>query len=116
MEVRGFVGARGALPGGAALVGHAGFATAGTSGYSGAPGGTAFRAGIGGLVPVARIWTLMLEAEYEGGLYREQGSGTLVLAGLDWRPTENIALRGGIGGGWGRAADVTGVLSGAFRY
>jgi hypothetical protein len=116
VEVRGFVGARGALPGGAALIGHAGFATAGSSGYSGAPGGTALRAGVGSLIPLARIWTLILEAEYEGGLYAGQESGTAALAGLDWRPTENIAVRGGVGGGWGRAAEVSGILSAVFRY
>jgi hypothetical protein len=116
MEVRGFAGARGALPGGSALIGHVGFATAGASGYSGAPGGTAWRGGIGALVPVARIWTVILEAEFEGGLYSGQDSGTAALAGLDWRPTENIVVRGGVGGGWGRAADVTGIVAAAFRY
>lgn len=116
MEVNGFVGARGALPGGTALIGHAGFATAGTSGYSGAPGGTALRAGVGSLVPLARIWTLILEAQYEGGLFAGQAAGTTALAGLDWRPTENIVMRGGLGGGWGRAPDFTGILAVAFRY
>ena len=116
MEVRGFVGARGALPGGSALIGHVGFATAGTSGFSGASGGTTLRAGVGSLVPLARIWTLILEAEYEGGLFAGQGSGTTALAGLDWRPTENIVVRGGMGGGWGRAAEFTGILAVAFRF
>ena len=116
MEVRGFVGARGSLPGGSALIGHVGFATAGTSGFSGASGGTALRAGIGSLVPLARIWTLILEAEYEGGLFAGQRSGTTALAGLDWRPTENIVVRGGIAGGWGRAVDFTSILGVAFRF
>jgi hypothetical protein len=116
MEVRGFVGARGALPGGTALIGHVGLATSGTSGFSGASGGTALRAGVGSLVPLARIWTLILEADYEGGLFAGQGSGTTALAGLDWRPTENIVVRGGMGGGWGRAAEFTGILAVAFRF
>jgi len=116
MEVRGFVGARGALPGGSALIGHVGFATAGTSGYSGASGETALRAGIGGLVPLARIWTLILEAEYEGGLFAGQESGGSALAGLDWRPTENIVVRGGMGGGWGREPQFMGILAVAFRF
>jgi hypothetical protein len=116
LEVRGFVGARGALPGGTALVGHFGFVTAGTSGYSGASGGTALRAGIGVLVPLERIWTLILEVDHEGAVFDGDDAGTTGLAGVAWQPTESIVVRGGVGGGSGRAADVAGHLGVAFYF
>jgi hypothetical protein len=116
LETRGFAGGRVALPGGSVLVAHVGFATAGTSGYSGASGRTALRAGIGGLVPLARIWSLFVEVEHEGAIFEGQDSSTMGLAGLHWEPTQNIAVLMGAGGGGGRAPDLAGILAVAFHF
>jgi hypothetical protein len=115
---RGFVALRGPLSGGGAIVGHAGLANSGDAHFGdGATGRTAAIAGVGLLQPLTRIWTFSGEIDYQGALFDGTEAATRVAAGLDWRPTENIAARGGLAAGLTEGApSISGVLSCAFYF
>jgi hypothetical protein len=117
VRARGFVAVRGPLRGGTAIVGHAGVAVAEDAGFGSASGRTAGLAGFGVLVPLSRIWTFSGEFDYQGALFDGERSSSVVAAGLDWRPTENIAARGGLTAGLsGQAPNVAGIFSLAFYF
>ena len=82
-----------------------------------AEGNTTARVGIGAIVPFSRIWTLIAEATYEGAPYGDGDDPADVLIGLDWRPTENTAIRGAVDAGLTDAApDLQAILSAAFNF
>jgi len=115
---RGFAALRGRLSGGGAIVGHAGLENSGDARFGdGAGGRTAAIAGVGLLQPISRIWTLTGEIDYQGPVLDGTEAATRVAAGLDWRPTENIAARGGLAAGLTDGAPkISGVLSCAFYF
>jgi len=115
---RGFAALRGRLSGGGAIVAHAGVAVSGDARFGdGAGGRTAALAGIGVLQPLSRIWTFMGEVAYQGPRFDGTAADSRILAGLDWRPTENIAARGGLAAGLSDGApSISGVLSCAFYF
>ncbi len=82
-----------------------------------AEGNTTARVGIGAIVPFSRIWTLIAEATYEGAPYGNGDDPADVLIGLDWRPTENTAIRGSVDAGLTDSApDMQATLSAAFNF
>ena len=116
-EGRGFVAFRGAWRQ-AALVGHLGLGVSGDAEYeTGAEGGTFATGSIGAVVAVARMWNLLAEIAFEGARFEgdeERGRG---LVGLDWHPTVNLRVRGGIGSGWGAdSGTVSGIGALAFHF
>jgi hypothetical protein len=115
---RGFAALRGRLAGGGAIVGHAGLVNSGDAQFGdGASGRTAAIAGLGLLQPISRIWTFMGEIDYQGAVLEGTEAATRAAAGLDWRPTENIAARGGLAAGLTDGAPkISGVLSCAFYF
>jgi hypothetical protein len=75
------------------------------------------RVATGVLIPISHIWVFMAEANFEEERYRDQGDDGRVLAGLDWRPTENTVFRGAVGAGLtDEAPDVLATLSAAFIF
>src|SRR5439155_945216 len=73
--------------------------------------------GFGLLVPLSYEWTFLAEVNYEGARFKDQGQDIEALAGMDWRPAENIVVRGGMGAGLTDAApSVLAVLSAAFHF
>ena len=116
-EGRGFVAFRGAWRR-AALIGHLGLGVSGDSDYeSRASGGTFATGSFGAVVGLSRLWNLTAEIGFEGARFEgdeERGRG---LVGLDWHPTRNLRVRGGIGSGWaGEAGTITGLMSMAFHF
>jgi len=95
------------------LVGSAGVAVRKDSRAPGeAEGRTSLKLGIGTLVPLSLLWTMIAEVDYEGARFEGEGSEAMALVGFDWRPTKFLAAR--VGGGAGLtdgAADLTAVLS-----
>jgi hypothetical protein len=108
-EGRGFVAFRGAWRQ-AALIGHLGFGVSGDADYEGGADGRTFATGsVGSVVALSRLWNLVAEITFEGARFggaEESGRG---LVGLDWHPTVNLRVRGGLGSGWG---DESGTISG----
>jgi hypothetical protein len=117
VQAKGFVALRGSV-GGTALVGHLGLASAGDAHYEeGAPGRRAGTVSFGALWPLGRLWTLVAEADHSGALWENDGPTTRGLVGLDWRPTENIVVRGGLGAGREEKTDqVSGTVAMAFHF
>jgi hypothetical protein len=115
---RAFAALRGRLSGGGAIVGHAGLANSGDARFGdGASGRTAAIAGVGLLQPISRIWTFAGEIDYQGAILDGTEAVARVAAGLDWRPTENIAVRGGLAAGLTDGAPaISGLLSCAFYF
>jgi hypothetical protein len=115
---RGFAALRGRLSGGGAIVAHAGLANSGDARFgAGAGGRTAAIAGIGLLQPISRIWTFVGEIDYQGAILDGTEAATRAAAGLDWRPTENIAARGELATGLTDGAPtISGVLSCTFYF
>lgn len=95
------------------LIGSAGVAGRGDSKSPGtAEGRSSVKLGLGTLVPLSLLWTMMGEVAYESARFEGEGSNARVLVGLDWRPTKFLAARGGAGAGLtDGAADFTAVLS-----
>jgi hypothetical protein len=118
LRARGFVAVRGRLAGGTAIIGHAGVASAGDAEYGdGAAGRLSAVAGVGVLGPLSRLWTLVGELDYQGAPFEGDHASTRLLAGLDWRPTGNIAARGGLIAGWSQGdPDYSGILSLMFHF
>jgi len=115
-EGRGFVAFRGAWRQ-AAFVGHLGLGVSGDAQYEdGAEGGTFSTGSIGAVVAVARLWNLLAEFNFEGARFRgeeERGRG---LVGIDWQPTRNLRVRGGIGSGWGgESGTISGIAAFVFN-
>jgi hypothetical protein len=117
VQAKGFVALRGSV-GGTALVGHLGVVSAGDAHYEeGAQGRTAGTVSFGALWPLGRLWTLLAEADHSGALWENDGPTTRGLVGLDWRPTENIVVRGGLGAGREEKTDqVSGTVAMAFHF
>jgi len=114
---RAFLGLRRGFPG-ATLVGSLGAASQGASKAAGRDAGrTSGLLGFGLLVPLSYEWTFLAEVNYEGARFKDQGQDIEALAGMDWRPAENIVVRGGMGAGLTDAApSVLAVLSAAFHF
>jgi hypothetical protein len=117
VQAKGFVALRGSI-GGTALVGHLGIAAAEDARYEeGARGRRAGTVSFGAMWPLGRLWSLVAEAEHSGALWEDDGSTTRGLVGLDWRPTENIVVRGGLGAGRQDKTDqVGGTMAMAFHF
>lgn len=115
---RGFAALRARLSGGGAIVGHAGLVNSGDARFgAGASGRTAAIAGVGLLQPISRIWTFTGEIDYQGAVLDGTEAATRAAAGLDWRPTENIAARGGLAAGLTDGApSISGILSCVFYF
>jgi hypothetical protein len=113
---QGFVGLRKAFSS-LTLAGHAGIGTAEKARFGeDAPGTTFVSAGTGLLIPLAPLWVLITEVDYEGNRFEGEGASAQALVGLDWRPTENFIVRGGISFGLTEAApDVSLAASLAFH-
>jgi len=80
-------------------------------------GEAALQLGAGVLVPLSRIWTFIAEASYESERFKGESADGRGLVGLDWRPTKNLVMRGGVSGGvTERAPDIAGTLSVAFHF
>jgi hypothetical protein len=114
---RGFVAFRGAWRR-AALIGHLGLGASDDSGYEqGAEGETFATGSFGAVVGLSRLWNLTAEVDFEGARFEgeeERGRGVV---GLDWHPTVNIRVRGGLGSGWGRdAGAIRGLAAMAFHF
>jgi hypothetical protein len=118
VQGRGFAALRGRLSGGGAIVGHAGLAISGDARFGdGAAGRTAAMAGVGLLQPISRIWTFTGEVDYQGARFDGTAAASTVLAGLDWRPTDNIVARGGLAAGLTEGAPaISTVLSFVFYF
>jgi len=112
-----FVGVRKNFPG-AALVGSLGTTDRSDSGAAGrSPGRSAPSFGTGVLVPLSSFWTVLGEVTYDGSRYEGDRADSRVLAGLDWRPTANLVVRGSLGHGLSdRSPARTATLSGAFHF
>jgi hypothetical protein len=83
----------------------------------GARGRNALRAGAGVLVPLSYEWTFVGEIGYDPARYRGDGDESWALAGLDWRPTGNVVVRGGVRRGWSEVApSFAAILSAAFHF
>lgn len=97
----------------ASLVGSAGVAGRDDSeGVGAAAGRTSLRLGLGTLVPLSLLWTMMAEMAYESARFEGDGSEANLFIGFDWRPTKFLAARGGVGAGLSsEAADFKAVLS-----
>lgn len=101
---QGFVGLRKAFSS-LTLAGHVGIGTAEKARFGdGASESTFMSAGVGLLIPLAPLWVLITEADYEGNHFEGEGASARGLVGLDWRPTENFIVRGGIAVGLTDAA------------
>lgn len=88
-----------------------------SEGPGAAEGNTTARIGIGAIVPLTRIWVLIAEATYEGAPYGDEDDPAVLLLGLDWRPTENLAIRGAVAAGLtDPAPDLHALLSAAFNF
>ncbi|HYV19058.1 MAG TPA: hypothetical protein VFC25_08515 [Verrucomicrobiae bacterium] len=116
-EGRGFVAFRGAWRK-AALIGHLGLGKSGDARYeTGAEGETFATGSFGSVVFLSRLWNLTAEIDFEGARFEgeeERGRGVV---GLDWHPTQNLRVRGGIGDGWGRdAGAIRGLAWVAFHF
>jgi len=77
-----------------------------------AEGRTSLKLGMGTLIPLSLLWTMIAEVDYESGRFEGEGSDAKALVGFDWRPTKFLAAR--FGGGAGLtdgAADLNAVLS-----
>jgi len=116
-EGRGFVAFRGAWRQ-AALIGHLGIGVSSDAHYEeGAAGRTFATASIGSVVALSRLWNLLAEISFEGARFggeEERGRG---LVGLDWHPTVNIRVRGGVGSGWGSESGAfSGIAAMAFHF
>jgi hypothetical protein len=82
-----------------------------------AAGRNAARAGAGILVPLSYEWTFIGELGYDAARYRGDDDRIGALAGLDWRPTSNTVIRGGIGRGWSKVTpSVAAMLSAVFQF
>ena len=117
IEGRGFVAFRGAWRR-AALIGHLGLGETGDARYEqGAEGGTFATGSFGAVVGLSRLWNLTAEVDFEGARFEgeeERGRGVV---GLDWHPTVNLRVRGGLGTGWGRdAGAIRGLMAMAFHF
>jgi hypothetical protein len=69
-----------------------------------ADGRTSGSCGVGVLVPLGSMWTFVGEAAYDRPRFSGDRSDGRMLGGLDWRPTENLAVRGMMGAGLTSAA------------
>lgn len=100
------------------LVGHAGFVVPDESHYGDdAPGRWSATAGVGALVPITRLWVLIAEVDYDGARFDQEDASARALVGLDWRPAESMAVRGGVAAGLTDAGPrVSGVASFVFHY
>ncbi len=88
-----------------------------SEGPGAAEGNTTARIGIGAIVPLTRIWVLIAEATHEGAPYGDEDDPAVLLLGLDWRPTENLAIRGAVAAGLtDPAPDLHALLSAAFNF
>ncbi len=112
-----FVGLRRSFSG-ATLIGSVGATDSSDSkGAGGTRGRSAALLGAGLLLPLSYVWTLVGEVTYDGARYEGSGSDARALVGLDWRPTENIVIRGGVARGISEAApDWSADLSAAFHF
>ncbi len=90
----------------------------GDSGAAGrAPGRIGGCLASGVLVPLSYAWTFLGEVNYEGRRYAGDGNDLRLAAGIDWRPAQNLALRGGLAAGLSDAApDLSATLSAAFHF
>jgi len=97
----------------ATLVGSAGVVGRDDSKAVGAAEGqTSLKLGLGTLVPLSLLWTMMAEVAYESARFEGEGSDANLFVGFDWRPTKFLAARGGAGAGLSdEAADFSAVLS-----
>lgn len=83
----------------------------------GAEGHETGQFGAGLLVPLSYEWIFLGEINYRGSAYGRDGNDLRALAGLDWRPADNVVLRGGLGAGLSDAApDLSATLSAAFHF
>lgn len=114
---QGFLGLRRSFAG-ATLVGSLGATDRSDSrAEGGARGRSAGRVGTGILVPLSYVWTFVGEVTYDGPRYEGDRADSRVLAGLDWRPTANLVVRGGVGGGLSeRAPGRSATISAAFHF
>jgi hypothetical protein len=117
VQAKGFVALRGSV-GGTALVGHLGIVSAQDARYEeGAAGRRAGTVSFGAIWPLGRLWSLVAEADHSGALWEDDGLTTRGLVGLDWRPTENLVVRGGLGAGRQEKTDqVLGNVAMAFHF
>ena len=82
-----------------------------------AEGEISLRLGTGLLLPVSRIWTLVGEATYESARFDGEEQTTALFAGLDWRPTNFLVARGGLGAGLtGDSPDISATMSFVFYF
>jgi len=102
----------------ATVIGWIGAGRRGDSEFAGrAAGLNTLLAGAGVLVPVSRLWTFVAEADYEGARFSGEQADGRALAGLDWRPTDNLVVRGEAGAGLtGGAPDRMGSISFVFHF
>jgi hypothetical protein len=102
----------------ASLVGSLGIGDRGRSRAAGeAEGRRSAVLGVGLLVPLVYEWTLLTELNYEGRRYRDDAADARLLAGFDWRPTQNTVLRVALARDLADGApDLEGVLSAAFHF
>ena len=111
-QYEGFTGVRKSWPR-VTLVGSAGVAGRDDSQAPGAAEGrTSLKLGVGTVIPLSLLWTMMAEVAYESARFAGEGGNAEFVIGFDWRPTNFLAARGGAGAGLtGEAADFTAVLS-----
>ncbi|HET6278666.1 MAG TPA: hypothetical protein VFG08_07775 [Candidatus Polarisedimenticolia bacterium] len=97
----------------ATVVGSAGVAGRDDSQAPGAADGRiSLKLGVGTLIPLSLLWTMMAEVAYESARFAGEGSDAEIVVGFDWRPTKFLAARCGAGAGvTDEAADFTAVIS-----
>ena len=103
---------------GATLVGSLGTSDRSDSGAAGRrPGWSAPSLGTGILVPLSYFWTVLGEVTYDGPRYEGERADSRVLAGIDWRPTANLVVRGAVEHGLSDGSPArTATVSGAFHF
>jgi len=102
----------------AAIVGSLGMTTQDDDPDSGgAAGRRAGLVGAGVLVPMRGDWMFVGELRYVGSHYQGGEDDARLLAGLDWRPTDRMIIRGAVAAGLRDGAPPFGaVFAGVFHF
>jgi hypothetical protein len=102
----------------AAIVGSLGMTTQDDDAESGrAAGRRAGLVGAGVLVPMRGDWIFVGEFRYVGSHYEGGDDDARLLAGLDWRPTDRMNIRGAVAAGMTDGAPPFGaVFAGVFHF
>ncbi len=78
---------------------------------------TSLKLGAGMLVPVGQGWLIVAEVTYESARFEGEAQASVVLGGVEWRPTPFMGLRGEVEAGLNdAAADLAGLLSFVFHF